>query len=134
MPGLHLEVVTPERSVLEAEAESIIVPGVDGYIGFQAHHAPLVAGIGVGIVQFGPERGVKQKMAVTGGFVEVAGNRVTILADTAELADEIDVARAMAAKERAERRLRQREANINRARAEAALQRALNRLRTAGAI
>lgn len=129
MSALQLEVVTPSRTVLKSSAESIIVPIADGYMGFMRDHAPLVAGLGVGIVQYGPEHGEKKRMAITGGFVEVADNRVTILADTAELAEEIDVARAMAAKERAERRLRERQANIDRVRAEAALQRALNRLK-----
>lgn len=133
MPLLRLEVVTPQRRVLETEAESIIVPGVDGYIGFQANHAPLVAGVGVGIVEFGPEHGKKERIAVSGGFVEVAGNRVCILADAAERSEEIDVERARAAKERAERRLRSRDEEIDRARAEASLRRALNRLRAAGA-
>jgi len=134
MPGLRLEVVTPERTVLSDEAESVIVPGFDGYIGFMQNHAPLVAGLTVGIVQFGPEHGEKRRIAVSGGFVEVADNRVTILADTAELDNEIDVGRAQAARERAERRLREQSENIDRARAEAALQRALNRLRAARAI
>jgi len=127
-------VVTPERRVLSTEAESVIVPGVDGYIGFLKNHAPLVAGMSVGIVQFGPERGEKRRVAVTGGFVEVADNRVTVLADTAELDTEIDVGRAQAARERAEKRLRSGSPEIDRARAEAALQRALNRLRAARAI
>lgn len=134
MPGLRLEVVTPERTVLTDEAESVIVPGVDGYIGFMSNHAPLVAGLSIGIVQFGPEHGEKRRLAVTGGFVEVNDNRVTILADTAELDTEIDVGRAQAARERAERRLRDQSAQIDRARAEAALQRALNRLRAARVI
>jgi len=89
----------------------------------------------LGIVHFGPEHGEKRRIAVTGGFVEVANNRVTVLADTAELDTEIDVGRAQAARERAERRLRSaRSDEIDRARAEAALQRALNRLRAARAI
>ena len=131
MAELRLEVVTPERTVLTTEAESVMVPGVDGYIGFMSHHAPLVAGLSVGIVQFGPEHGEKRRLAITGGFVEVADNRVTILADTAELDEEIDVGRAQAARERAERRLRERAATTDLVRAEAALQRALNRLRAA---
>lgn len=134
MSRLRLEVVTPERTVLTGEAESVMVPGMDGYIGFMSHHAPLVAGLTIGIVHFGPERGEKRKLAITGGFVEVADNRVTILADTAELDEEIDVARAQAARERAGRRLRERGPDVDTTRAEAALQRALNRLRAAGAV
>lgn len=133
MATLRLEVVTPARTVIEAEAESITVPGAQGRLGFLAGHAPIVAGLSLGIVEYGPAHGEKQRMAITGGFVEVADNKVSVLADAAELAGEIDVARAMAAKERAERRLRERAANIDRARAEAALARAVNRLRAAGA-
>jgi len=132
MAMLQLEVVTPSRTVIATEAESIIVPAVEGRIGFLAGHAPIVAGLTVGILEFGPVRGSKQRMAITGGFVEVADDKVSVLADAAELAEEIDVARAMAAKERAERRLREKAENIDRARAEAALARAVNRLRAAG--
>ncbi len=134
MALLRLEVVTPERTVINEYAESIIVPGIDGYIGFMNNHAPLVAGLAMGIVHYGPEHGEKRRIAITGGFVEVADNRVTILADTAELDTEIDVGRAQAARERAERRLRDRSDQVDRARAKAALQRALNRLRAARAI
>lgn len=133
MAGLRLEVVTPQRTVLSDEAESVIVPGVEGRLGFLPGHAPLVAGLTIGIVEYGGVHQTKKRLAITGGFVELSDDRVSILADAAELADEIDVARAMAAKERAERRLREREANIDRVRAEAALRRALNRLQTAGA-
>lgn len=131
MPLLRLEVVTPQRKVLETEAESIIVPGVDGYVGFQANHAPIVAGLGIGVLEYGPAGGKKECMAISGGFVEVAENRVSILADAAERPEEIDVARAEAARQRAERRLKERSENIDRARAEAALRRALNRIRIA---
>ena len=134
MAGLRLEVVTPERTVLQTEAESVIVPGAEGRLGFLQGHAPIVAGLKIGIVEYGKVHGEKERVAITGGFVELADDKVSILADAAELAAEIDVARAQAARERAERRLRQREAEIDRARAEAALQRALNRLRAAGAL
>jgi len=131
MATLRLEVVTPARTVIATEAESVTVPGVEGRLGFLPGHAPIVAGLTIGVLEYGPAHGSKQRMAVSGGFVEVADNKVSVLADAAELASEIDVARAMAAKERAERRLRERAANIDRARAEAALARALNRLRVA---
>src|SRR5690606_2801057 len=131
---LRLEVVTPERRVLSTEAESVIVPGVDGYIGFLKNHAPLGAGMSVGIDQLGPERGEERRVAGTGGFVELADDRVTVRAHPAELATELDAGRRPAARERAERRLRGGSPETDRARAEAALQRALNRLRAARAI
>lgn len=129
---VQIEVVTPARTVLSERADSVIVPGIDGYLGIQANHAPLVAGLRAGVMFFGPVGTGKRRLAVSGGFVEVADNRVTVLADTAELADEIDVARARAAQERAERRMRDYQENVDYARAERALQRALTRLRAAG--
>jgi len=131
---VKLEIVTPERTVLKTEAASILIPGVDGYIGIQYNHAPMVAGMTYGILHYGEIRAEKERAAVSGGFVEVSDNRVTVLADTAELADEIDVARSKAALERARRRLKSRQENIDYARAEAALSRAMNRLRAAGAL
>lgn len=132
MPGLRLEVVTPQRTVLTTDAESVIVPGVEGRLGFLKGHAPIVAGLKVGLVEFGGMNETKNVIAITGGFVELSEDKVSILADAAEVADEIDVVRATAAKERAEKRLRERQANIDRARAEAALTRAVNRLQAAG--
>lgn len=136
MPGklLQLEVITPQRVVLRDRVEALVVPSLDGYLGILAGHAPMVAAVSLGIVQFGRFHGSKHRMAVNGGFLEVsAGNRVTLLADTAELAEEIDVLRARAARDRAIQRLQARQAGIDHARAERALARALNRLRAAGA-
>ncbi|HEY8425318.1 MAG TPA: F0F1 ATP synthase subunit epsilon [Limnochordales bacterium] len=130
--SLQIEVVTPQRVVLRERAEAVVVPSAEGYLGVLAGHAPMVAVIGTGIVRFGQFHGPKRKMAVSGGFMEVFGNRVTILADAAELAEEIDVARARAARDRALARLRSRAADIDHARAQRALARALNRLRAAG--
>ena len=131
---LFLEVVTPERVVLRERVEAVVVPSSDGYLGILPDHAPMVAAMSLGIVQYGRFHGPKQKMATTGGFLEVRENRVTILADTAELASEIDVARARAARDRALARLQDRSATIDHARAQRALARALNRLRAAGAL
>lgn len=130
---VRLEVVTPERTVLSTEAASIIVPGMEGFLGIQYNHAPLVAGLRAGVLMYGEPEAEKERVAVSGGFVEVSENRVTVLADTAEMADEIDVARAKAARERAARRLRNFSAKIDHVRAENALMRSLARLRAAGA-
>src|SRR5690606_15396007 len=99
MADLYLEVVTPERIVLQERAEAVVAPGTEGYFGILAHHAPLVAGLRHGVLEFGRVSGKKQRMALSGGFLQVVDNKVTVLADTAELADDIDVARAKAAKE-----------------------------------
>lgn len=126
---LELEVVTAERRVLQERAESIILPAANGYLGLLPGHAPLIAGLAVGVLQFGPYGNEKRRMAISGGFAEVSGDRVTVLADTAELAEEIDLERARRAAERAEQRLRSRQAHIDHHRAEMALRRAINRIR-----
>lgn len=128
---LELEVVTAERRVLRERAESVILPATNGYLGILPGHAPLIAGLSVGILQFGERQKEKRRMAVSGGFVEVANDRVTVLADTAELAEEIDLERARQAAARAERRLRERSAHIDYHRAEMALRRAINRIKAA---
>src|SRR5690606_27110313 len=120
----ELEVVTPARSVLRAKARSVILPGTDGYLGIMVDHAPLVAGLSPGVLRYGEPGSEKHQMAIGGGFVEVAQNRVTVLADSAEPAEEIDVARAQRALQRALERLRSISQEIDRERAHRALMRA----------
>lgn len=127
-----MEVVTPERTVLTEEAASVIVPGMHGYIGIQYNHAPMVVGLRPGVLLYGDVDKEKSRLSLSGGFVEVSDNRITVLADTAERADEIDVERARSARERAEKRLRDYASKIDEARAELALRRSLARLRAAG--
>ena len=126
---LLLEVVTPARTVLRRRVESVLVPALDGYLGILAGHAPLVAGLAPGVLYYGRRHEKKQRLAVSGGFVEVAQNRVLVLADAAELPEEIDVARAQAALARAEERLRRAGEQVDVVRAELAMRRALARLR-----
>ena len=126
-----LEIVTPERCVLEMDASSVIVPGVEGYLGILAGHAPLITELTYGKVTVKDDGGNETNLAVSGGFMEVRGDVVRILADSAELAEEIDVSRAQEAVKRAEARLQEAAAHVDRARAEAALERAINRLRIA---
>lgn len=130
--AVRLQVVTPERTVLEDKVESVVLPAVDGALGILANHAPLIAGLTTGVVEFGPVGREKRKMAVAGGFVEVAENQVTVLADAAELGEEIDVLRAKTALERARKRLAERTANLDFVRAQRAVTRAMARLRAAG--
>ncbi|KYH33610.1 F0F1 ATP synthase subunit epsilon [Neomoorella mulderi] len=134
MAPLKLEVITPERVTLKAEAESVIAPGVLGYLGVLPGHAPLITPLKAGVVTYRPEGGGEERLAVSGGFLEAGPEHVVILADTAEKADEIDVERARQAKARAEKRLRERPPGLDVARAEAALQRATARLKAAGAV
>lgn len=131
---LTLEVITPERAVLDkVEVKALIVPALDGLLGVLPGHAPLVAGLGIGVVKY-KEDGADRytKMAITGGFLEVSDNHAVLVADAAEKADSIDLLRARQARDRAQARLRDRSALIDYARAELALQRALNRLQVAG--
>jgi F-type H+-transporting ATPase subunit epsilon len=104
MSGLRLELATPTRLVVSEEADEVIIPGADGYFGVLPGHAPLVALLGVGEVTFRVGR-TERYLAVSGGFSEVGPDHVTILADTAERPEEIDTARARAARGRAEGRL-----------------------------
>ena len=99
--------VTPQRLVLEAEIVSLQAPGSEGYLGVLAHHAPLITALRPGRLDIRDAKGAVTSFAVSGGFLEVSGNRATVLADTAERADEIDVERARASLQRAEGRLRQ---------------------------
>jgi len=101
---LRLELATPTRLVVSEAADEVVVPGLDGYFGVLPGHAPLLALVGVGEMMFRQGRD-ERYLAVSGGFAEVGPDRVTLLADTAERAEEIDPERARAAQGRAEERL-----------------------------
>ncbi|MCG8351419.1 MAG: F0F1 ATP synthase subunit epsilon [Chloroflexales bacterium] len=127
---IHLEIVTAERVVLSDEVDMISVPTRDGRIGILPRHAPLLTILDIG--ELGIVKGSERTpYALAGGFMEVLPNRVTILADTVERADEIDEARAEQARIRAEERLRQVQSEQDMVRAEAELRRAMVRLRVA---
>jgi F-type H+-transporting ATPase subunit epsilon len=101
----QLEIVTPERLLVSTAAEEIEIPGKTGYLGILPGHAPLITELAVGEIAYRAEGKVK-RVAVAWGFAEVLPNKVTILAETAEKAEEIDVSRAQAAKQKAEEELR----------------------------
>lgn len=122
-----LSVVTPEHEVLRCDAELVIVRGGGGEIGVMARHIPLVTSIEPSVLQIKKADG-DDRLAITGGFLEVRGDAVTVLARTAERAEDIDKNRALEAKERAEARLAERQGEIDEARAKVALARALVRL------
>jgi len=124
-----VEIVTPERVVLTQDAVSLVAPGVEGSLGILANHAPLMTELTIGEIWLRDADGEVTRLATSGGFMEVRENTARILADTAERAEEIDVARAEEARKRAEERLRSRAAEVDHARAEAALKRAIARLR-----
>lgn len=128
MSKMTVEVVTPERVVYSGQAEMVIARGLQGEIGVMPNHVPLVTPLKTAPVRIKTEGDKEVKMAVSGGFMEVRGDKVTILAETAELPGDIDVERAKAAKERAEKRLAEKYAELDVKRAERALQRAMARL------
>lgn len=131
MSSLKLDIVTAERVVYSEDVDIIIAPGVEGQLGILPHHAPLMTTLQAGelVVRRGGE---EDTLAISGGFLEVRPDRVIILADTAERAEEIDVTRAEAAKKRAEKRLAERHApGLDEARCETALRRAMARLTVA---
>ena len=127
---IQVEVVTPERLVVNDKADYIEIPASTGYIGVFPGHAPLITELAVGEITYKAGADTK-RLAVAWGFAEVLPQKVTILAETAERAEEIDVARAQAARQRAEEALRSAgvEGNIE---AHDALQRANARLEVAG--
>ena len=130
MPPLYdLSVLAPDHTVFEGRVQGLVAPGSEGYFGVLARHAPMVAELTTGELWVANERGEREFFAISGGFLEVGWDRVTVLADAAENVAEIDVERAQAAEERARRRLRPRGADVDLVRAEAALRRALNRER-----
>jgi len=131
VPNLRVDIVTAERVVLsEEDVDRLIVPGIEGELGVLPLHAPLLTTIQPGVLRVvkGEE---ETTMAITGGFIEVRENRVTILADAAERGEDIDLARVEEARRLAEERLASREATVDMAQAEMALKRALVRLKAA---
>ncbi|KZE49480.1 ATP synthase F1 subunit epsilon [Brevibacillus parabrevis] len=128
MSKMTVEVVTPERVVYSGQAEMVIARGVQGDLGILPNHMPLVSPLKIAPVRIKTEGEKEVKMAVSGGFMEVRGDKVTILAETAELPGDIDVERAKAAKARAEKRLAEKYAELDVQRAERAMQRAMARL------
>jgi F-type H+-transporting ATPase subunit epsilon len=124
---LNLEIVTPEKHLFSGAVESITVPSNTGYLGILPGHAPLLAELGIGEIRF--ETGGKTEyLFCSWGFLEVLPDRVVLLAQTAELASDIDVKRAEEAKVRAEKFLQSKDPGIDFQRAELALLRAIARL------
>ncbi|MBI4475601.1 MAG: F0F1 ATP synthase subunit epsilon [Acidobacteria bacterium] len=127
---LTLELVTPDHAVAHEEVDEVEIPGADGYFGVLPGHTPLLAMLSAGVLSYrkGPDRAY---VSVAFGFAEVQPDRVTILAQVAERAEEVDVARAEAARKRAEARMQDATANVDFERARIALLRSLVRLQAA---
>ncbi len=128
---IRLEVVTPSGSRVDEDVDIVNAPGVGGDFGILANHAPFLSALKIGILSY--ETGKKkEELMISGGFCEVSNNKATFLVESAEKGSDIDVERAMKAKERAERRLAgegKKIENFNQTRAELSLQRAIMRLK-----
>jgi len=124
-------VVAPDGEVLNKDVEFVRARSEEGELGILPNHAPLIASLEIGVVAY-KEDGKENKIAVSGGFMEIANNKVTILANTAETAESIDLQRAEAAKERAEKRLKEKSPDTDLDRAEVALKRAMARIKATG--
>ena len=131
MASLHLDIVTPDQLVLSKDVEYVGVPGLEGEFGVLPGHIPFLSALSTGGLHY-TSQGKKHFVFLSGGFAEVSDNKVTILAESAEEAANIDFARAASARKRAEERRAQRGDNINTGRALAALQRASVRLSLQG--
>jgi F-type H+-transporting ATPase subunit epsilon len=130
MAKLKFEIVTAEQVVYSDEVDVVIAPGIEGELAILPHHAPLMTMLQTGELRVRKE-GVEASMFVSGGFLEVRRDKVIVLADVAERAEEIDIALAEEARRRAEESIKLRPAEVDRARAEAALRRSLVRLKIA---
>ncbi|EGO64065.1 F0F1 ATP synthase subunit epsilon [Acetonema longum] len=129
----RLDIVTPERVLLSEEATMVVARAVDGDIGILPGHAPLITSLAIWPLKIKRADETEYQVSLCNGFMEVQPDKVTILAGCAELPAEIDPERARGAKARAESRLNGDRSDIDVVRAELALQRALVRLRVAGA-
>ena len=131
--NILLEVVTPEKAVVNEEVRTVVAPGVLGEFGVMIGHTPFLTTVKTGIIRYTDTDGKERYLFVSGGFAEALPDKVTILAESAERAGDIDVERAQAAIERAEKRLAEKDKKeqIDRVRANAALQRAMVRVKIA---
>lgn len=130
MATFRLEIVTAERLCFADDVNVLVAPGVEGQLGILPHHAPLMTMLQSGELLIRKDN-EEIYWAITGGFLEVRSDKVVVLADACEQAEEIDIARAEAAKQRAQKRLEERLPEVDFIRAEAALRRALARLKVA---
>jgi len=128
---LFVEIVTPEKSVFRGDAAGVRAPGVEGSFEVLYNHAPMIAAFGIGSLFITAPGGERIVYATSGGFLEVLNNTVTLLAETAEPATDIDLDRARVSEEQAAARLRAAESTEERMLAEQALERARNRARVA---
>lgn len=128
---LFLEVVTPQKAIVSEEAEIVVAPGSEGEFGALKGHTTFLTSLKTGTLRYKDATGTERFLFINGGFAEVLPDKVTILAESAERRENIDVARAEAAKGRAEKRLADKAADVDMVRAEAALMRSIYRINLA---
>jgi F-type H+-transporting ATPase subunit epsilon len=128
---LNLEVITPEKLALREAVDEVVVPGLDGELGILPEHTPVISQLKTGVLTY-RQGSESRQMHVSGGFVEVLPDRVSVLSDVAERPEEIDLERAQNARERAERQLSSRSEEADFRQAELKLERALTRIQLAG--
>lgn len=130
--SFKLEIITPERVIVDEDVEGVVVPSKDGLMGILRNHAPFIGSLDIGVIKYLKD-GKHRYVACNQGIFEMTGTVLRILPDTAERGEMIDVERAKAAQKRAEARLKQKSREIDHLRAELALRRALARQRAAEA-
>lgn len=128
LKNFHLEVISPERIFYDGDVEMVELTTIEGDIGVYANHIPLTTIVAPGIMTITENGGQTKEAAVLEGFMEITQDKVTILAQSCEWPDEIDINRAKEAKERAERRIKSNDENINLSRAELALKKSIVRI------
>lgn len=131
---IQLDIVTPAKIAFSDEVKSFTAPGVEGSFQILPRHAPFISTIAIGPVKFVTKEGETRHFATSGGTVEVHDNKITMLAETIEYSDDIDIQRAEEAKQRATRRIDTKDAETDIERARIALFKAINRLKVAGAM
>jgi F-type H+-transporting ATPase subunit epsilon len=129
--NIRLEVVTPQKEVVKEEAQIVVAPGMLGEFGVLIGHTPFMTSLNVGTIRYTDAQGQEHNVFVSGGFAEALPDKVTVLAESAEKSQDIDIDRARAAMERAQKRLEDKAADIDYLRAEMALKRALHRIQLA---
>jgi len=131
MASLQFSVVAPDRTVVDEPVESLIAPGVAGYLGVMPNHEPMILALQAGLVEYCDPAKQRRYVAIGGGFMEITGDKVTVLADSAEHASEIDIREAEEALEAARAALRGEESRMGSEEATRELERQMARIRAA---
>lgn len=127
----ELSIVAPDRSVVEDRAQSVVAPGIEGYFGVMAGHLPMVSALRAGIVEYVDGKNQRHHIAVSGGFAEISGSRLTILADSASRASEVDIKQEEQRLEKARKALRGEDSSMSSEAATAEIEKAMARIRAA---